>query len=447
MKDSPVILRMSKTRWTDLEELDELSEGMKSQRDDAHDPRRRRRRLYRDDKGPFILEIDDETDEDIMSVLLEEQLPEGIRLTTCQHMPDNGTGIGGMIDEVSNEQLVMSMLRVRWNPQSRATRSNHYFSLLFQELFQKICASIQHMAPITICGLRTQVNVTPDDMIELICMGKIVLERRLEHVDQVADSDSDDDGRRIEQKRRNDEEDTQRKLLDDSQLGGLRTSSHLAKRQTTVIFDKLSEDMRRKCESSDSLWEETHIDHQTPVNTLSLEEGRATTPKASSSTLNLSPFTKIPRPPLVGGLKRLGSGNSPPNNSNSNQFIMAFPQVSWLKTADLPVELTPLFSVTGGVITEYMGSVSMHFIRESRGGEGAEFHRFVTECNAIARAHVASLGGNAMIGYRAVPAESGGRVYKSQVYNVISLSGCAVKIDYGQGDMREERARMRSETI
>lgn len=342
---------------------------------------------------------------------------------------------------------VMSMLRVKWNPQSRQTRSNHYFSSLFHELFLKICESCKHMAPISICGLRTQVNLTPDDMIELICIGKIVLDRKRDCDESVSrlpewqrilyeNDDASDDDRMTEHRLRLQEDIAQRKLLENAQLGGLRQRTHHAKRQTTVIFDKLPDNMKRQLlgisDQKWKQWSENNIDHVTSVNGFLLEDG----------------MTNIPR------LLQSESSRDPHGTQTG-----IFPQMSWLKTTHFPVELTPLFAVTGGVISEYLGSVSMHFIRESKGGE-AEYHRFVTECNAIARAHVASLGGNAMIGYDLVPAESGGRVYKSQVYNVISLSGCAVKIDYsfGQGHGLDwdhehmevtagERARVRSGTL
>ena len=288
-----------------------------------------------------------------------------------------------------------------------------------------------------------------------------MLERRLETSKIESDDSDSDEGRTVEQTMRKEEEAEQRRLLNESQLDGLRQRSHLA-RQSTVIFDKLSENMKLNLLGVSAKnwkdWNGIHVDHQVPVNP-SLLEAKAPSPKFSPPTLSLSPpFVKIPRP-LPLSLKRLGSspGDSPPINNT----ILAYPQTSWLKIADVPVELTPLHHVTGLPVIEYMGSVSMHFIYKSRGGEVASFYSFVTECNAIALARVAALGRNAMIGYRAVPAEIGGRVYKSQVYNVISLSGCAVKIDYGQGNqghaltwdseqvkaMAEERARVRSDTI
>jgi hypothetical protein len=413
-----------------------------------------------------------------MSVLLDRQLPEGVRLCTSQHMPDFSSGGGGVETEYASGQMVMSMLRYKWNPKSRGTRSNQVFSNLFQELLANLCARLEQIAPVVVCGLRTQVNLTPDDMIELICFGKVILEKNFKSTPKIAEesggSESEksaetNDTRLEEYEIRRQEDAEQRQLLSEFEkdVSSLfKTGEPIGQNKETVIVDMLSDEMKRLHLGMSVLdmpideAEERDVD-RSPKDPFSRSPQKSLPifPLSSSprNRISMSPrglfgrkineqqFDHLemtgnqvnlpPPPPLYLDHRGASVGTKVEDNRTvklgSDRAPVVKP-VTWMKVTEVPVEITPLHHVTGGSVTEYLGSVSMHFIRESRGGEAAEFHRFVTECNAIARAHVASLGGNAMLSYRAVPAESGGRVYKSQVYNVISLSGCAVKVEYKQ---------------
>ena len=101
------------------------------------------------------------------------------------------------------------------------------------------------------------------------------------------------------------------------------------------------------------------------------------------------------------------------------------------------VVLTPLDSVPGGKVKRYLGPVQLHFMKDSwsvRGEATTEsfYYRFVSEVNACARAHVAALGGNALLCHAIVPQESGGRAYRSHTYTLMSVIGDAVLVDYQQ---------------
>lgn len=450
---------------SDMEDLDEYEEKVKaehlmSEKGGRSARRSRRRRMYRDDKKPFVLEIDDETDEDLLSVLLDKELPEGVRLCTSEYMPDFGKGCGGQETEDSNGQMIMSMLRYKWNPASRGTRSNLLFSSLFQELFNKLCEKIKVLAPAVICGLRTQVNLTPDDMIELICTGKVVLEKMFEKNAIQEDNDSDDTKADELETRRQEDADS-RELLQQIEQGmsaWFKIQPSIAQNRATVIEDKLSEQMKQlhisfyeheyggtmdqlpgfgnpnfssngTSEASPSLSPRRAATELSPrmspflrsrneaMSNLAFNrsntEGSSSTGSSYDAPRTLSHYrqrSEAPRSNMT-ALALLEASEqmdlAPPLNRNESDratFNLSMKPaantggVAWLKVTEVPVELTPLHHVTGGVVTQYVGIVSMHFIRESSGGEAAEFRRFVTECNSIARAHVASLGGNAMIG-------------------------------------------------
>lgn len=407
--------------------------------------RRRRRRMYRDDKLPFVLEIDDETDEDFLSVLLDKSLPKGIQLCTTSIMPDFDYAMGGGTEaEEVTGQMVMAMLRYKWNPTIRGTRSNLLFSSLFQELFSKLCKRIQDFAPAVVCGLRTQVNLTPDDQIELVCYGKVILGRRFDMISKIREDKTDDGSHsdrtkedELEIRRREDAEiSVIQEDIEASVAALFQTDPKIGENRSTVIVDKLSDIMKRKHQllldgsmnievvTSDDNAEDPSPSAQGRLRSVSNASALSTSPPSSSlgppssprvsrQSLRLSP--KISPKPLSFLSGRSRSDASPlinlelphtPLNTpdlgraiSDVKFVMSSNPISggW-NADDSPVELTPLNYVSGGVIKQYLGSISMHFIRESRGLEADEFHRIVTEVNAIARAHVASLGGNAMIG-------------------------------------------------
>lgn len=84
-------------------------------------------------------------------------------------------------------------------------------------------------------------------------------------------------------------------------------------------------------------------------------------------------------------------------------------------------------------VRQFLGRVNLHLIKESwsvkeGGGSSQIFHHFLTEANAMARAHVAGVGGNALLFYRARPEVSSASSGKGHVYWMLTISGDAVRV-------------------
>jgi uncharacterized protein YbjQ (UPF0145 family) len=124
---------------------------------------------------------------------------------------------------------------------------------------------------------------------------------------------------------------------------------------------------------------------------------------------------------------------------SSTEFVLPWPDSirrnRSVSITALPanVVLTTLHLVPGHRIIKYLGHVQLHFVKDSLSGRGESsidsfFHNFVAEANTSIRAHVEALRGNALVNYRICPLEAGGRVYRTQAYNMLTLSGDAVEI-------------------
>jgi len=107
-----------------------------------------------------------------------------------------------------------------------------------------------------------------------------------------------------------------------------------------------------------------------------------------------------------------------------------------------PVELTPASTVPGARITRQLGRVCLPLVRErvafkdkesehAEDGLGLFTHELITEAQALLRAHVAALGGNALVGYRIDEFRVNERTDSNdRGYCLISISGDAIVLKH-----------------
>ncbi|BFZ15978.1 hypothetical protein BsWGS_19017 [Bradybaena similaris] len=130
------------------------------------------------------------------------------------------------------------------------------------------------------------------------------------------------------------------------------------------------------------------------------------------------------------------------STSSSSSGPLGRPQKQ-LKDADKPrglpplgIELTPLNVVYNGRIEKYLGYYNFFFIRESTsvkevGGVGGFMQSFIMEVHAIVRAHVAALGGNALVAYNMSQFLLENNPHKNQGQCMINVNGDVVVVLHG----------------
>lgn len=103
------------------------------------------------------------------------------------------------------------------------------------------------------------------------------------------------------------------------------------------------------------------------------------------------------------------------------------------------VDITPLNYVPGGKIEKYLGNLDFFFIRECTavkeiGGISGFVHSFITDVLAVIRAHVTSLGGNAMVAFFMTELILVDNLHKNQGQCLMSAGGDVVFVSYFKDD-------------
>ncbi|XP_016952614.1 C2 domain-containing protein 5 isoform X1 [Drosophila biarmipes] len=341
-----------------------------------------------------VLEVDDIEDLEIISLLMEPYPPEGFHVVNTQQVP-------GMLemDTVKNLQMFTQV----WRARLEVGQSVNGFPKHFQRLLQTIYFKLRTMIPCAICDLRFRLDLPETDQIQLLVTGMAM---GLTDANKMKYRGR---GRPVPQQQ-----------PPPQQQNGFHDSTVHATQSQPELNGK------RMLQEEDYIFpldEDQMVDTPTPTSTaippfgMSSFKMRKTSPSRLNNLASGLPST---------GVKALNVGSV-----SRNRYFPLRDRYG--------VDLTPLSFIPGGRIDKYLGNLNFFFIREStsireNGGISGFVHGFITELLAVVRAHIASLGGNAMVSFYITELMLFDNQHKNQGQCLISIGGDAVYVSYHADD-------------
>ncbi|XP_077639353.1 C2 domain-containing protein 5 isoform X25 [Lonchura striata] len=346
-------------------------------------------------KDAFVLEIDD-TDamEDVHSLLTDVPPPSGFYSCNTEIMP----GINNWTPEIQMFTAVRVSRLSNINPTNQTLNKN--FNDLCENLLKSLYFKLRSMVPCCLCHVNFTVALPEDELVQIAVTAVAITYDKnqalqankapTEKSQQRASTDNEEQ-LQFPLELCSDPLSSQPFSPSKEVLEG--ASSHTgipaAQRATSVDYSSFAD----RCNS----WIE--------LIKLKAQTIRRGSIKTTTSLEKASPLAE-------GYLRH----RSVPSCTNSTVSV---------------VKMTPLSFLPGAKITKYLGIINMFFIRETtslreEGGVSGFLHAFIAEVFAMVRAHVAALGGNAVVSYIMKQCVFMENPNKNQAQCLINVSGDAV---------------------
>ncbi|XP_068578729.1 C2 domain-containing protein 5-like isoform X11 [Cebidichthys violaceus] len=340
-------------------------------------------------KDAFVLEIDD-TDavEDIHSLLTDAPTPTGFYSCNTEIMP-------GIHNWTSGVQMFTSVRVFRL---SNANLTNQGLNKIFTDLCENLLKSfyfkLRSMIPCCLCQLNFTVAVPEEELIQVAVTAVAMTFDKDQTQEKTADKPPTKGVSETEEQLQFPMElcadSSSANCQPTSKISGFPESTNVSSRAASVDYGSFAD----RC----STWLEllrlkAHTIRRGSVKTISSLERCSPLPEGRSRSLRS-------------------------NRSFGGSSVTV-------------VKMTPLSFLPGTRIIKYLGIINMFFIRETtslreEGGVSGFLHTFIAEVFSMVRAHVAALGGNAVVSYSMKECMLMENPNKNQAQCLINVSGDAV---------------------